>query len=61
MIVINIPFAIGYYWLFQATEVWHIFFGFGMLGFGAGLMRAPMAVYIGNTTSLRHRKEIFDL
>lgn len=61
MILINIPFAVGWIMLFEATEVWHVFFGFGMLGFGAGVMRAPMAIYIGNTTSLRHHKDAFVL
>lgn len=61
MILINIPFVAGWIMLFEATEVWHVFFGFGMLGFGAGVMRAPMAIYIGNTTSLRHLKETFVL
>lgn len=34
MILINAPFSIGWIMLAQATEVWRIFFGFGMLGFG---------------------------
>lgn len=40
MILVNIPFALGWYLLWRATEIWEIFCGFAMLGAAIGLMEA---------------------
>lgn len=40
MIMVNIPFALGWFMLYRATEVWEIFGGFAMLGMAIGLMEA---------------------
>lgn len=40
MIGVNIPYAIGFFMLYRATEVWEIFGGFVMLGMAIGLMEA---------------------
>lgn len=47
MILVNIPFAIGWYMLYRATAVWEIFFGFAMQGLAIGLMEAPIVTYLG--------------
>lgn len=39
MILVNIPFAIGWLVLHQTTAVWHIYFAFAMLGLGIGLVK----------------------
>ncbi|XP_031636109.1 facilitated trehalose transporter Tret1-like [Contarinia nasturtii] len=47
MILVNIPFAIGWYMLYRATTVWEIFLGFAMQGLAVGLMEAPIVTYLG--------------
>lgn len=47
MIIVNIPFVIGWLMLFRATAVWEVFFGFAMQGLAIGLMEAPVVTYLG--------------
>lgn len=47
MILVNIPFAIGWYMLCQANAVWMVFVGFAMQGLAIGLMEAPVLTYLG--------------
>lgn len=48
MIFVNIPFAIGWLILFQATQVWHIIVGFAMHGLAIGLMESSVFTYMCN-------------
>lgn len=50
MILVNIPFAIGWFMLYQATTVSEVFIGITFLGLAIGLMEAPIVTYIGITT-----------
>lgn len=47
MILVNIPFAIGWIMLFVANDVWLVFVGFAMQGLAIGLMEAPVLTYLG--------------
>lgn len=47
MILVNIPYLIGWFTLYQATSVVEVFIGFVMLGLAVGLMEAPVAVHVG--------------
>lgn len=47
MILVNIPFAIGWLLLYQCREVWHIFWGLISLNLAAGLAKATLMSYIG--------------
>lgn len=47
MILVNIPFAIGWLLLYQCCEVWHIFWGLISLNLAAGLAKATLMSYIG--------------
>lgn len=47
MILVNIPYLIGWLTLYQATSVAEIFIGFVMLGLAVGLMEAPVVTYLG--------------
>lgn len=46
MILMNIPFIIGWFMLYQAKFVWQIFVGFALLGFSIGLT-VQVSVYFG--------------
>lgn len=57
MILVNIPFVIGWLTLHQASSVTEIFIGFLILGLAVGLMEAPVVTYLGeiwykNSTAL---------
>lgn len=47
MILVNIPYFIGWFTLSQATSVAEIFIGVMMLGLAVGLMEAPVVTYLG--------------
>lgn len=47
MIFVNIPFIIGWFLLYQATQIWHLFFGLSVLGLAIGLMEASVMTYVG--------------
>lgn len=47
MILVNIPFIIGWYMLCQASAVWEIYTGFVVLGIAIGLSEAPVITYLG--------------
>lgn len=47
MILVNIPYAIGWSILYQATEVWQIYVAFALLGLAIGLMEAAVFTYVG--------------
>ncbi|XP_031620827.1 facilitated trehalose transporter Tret1-like [Contarinia nasturtii] len=47
MILVNIPFAIGWYTLYQASTVSHVFIGITFLGLAIGLMESAIVTYIG--------------
>lgn len=47
MMLVNIPFAIGWLMLYQANGVWMVFFGFAMQGLAIGLGEAPVLNYLG--------------
>lgn len=47
MILVNIPYLIGWFTLSQATSVPEVFIGFVMLGLAVGLMEAPTVTYLG--------------
>lgn len=36
MIAVNIPFGFGWFMLYAASEVWHIFLGLALLGLAVG-------------------------
>lgn len=45
--LVNIPFAIGWYFMYSANKVWHIFVGMGLQGLAIGLLEAPIITYLG--------------
>lgn len=47
MILVNIPFAIGWFILYSSSEVSHILFGMAVLGVAIGLMEPSMTCYVG--------------
>lgn len=51
MILVNIPFAIGWYMLYQSTEVYEVFGGMAILGMAIGLREAAVITYLGEIWS----------
>lgn len=47
MIIVNIPFIIGWLTLYQSTSIVEIFIAYGLVGFGVGLVEAPVISYLG--------------
>ncbi|XP_055302588.1 facilitated trehalose transporter Tret1-like [Sitodiplosis mosellana] len=47
MVLVNIPFALGWFMLHQGDAVWKIFTGCASFGLAAGLMEAPLITYLG--------------
>lgn len=47
MMLVNIPFALGWFTLYKAGSVGEIFFANSLLGLSIGLMEAPIVTYIG--------------
>lgn len=47
MIIVNIPYAIGWFLLCRATTIWEIFVGSAMHGFAIGLVGSPVYAYVG--------------
>ncbi|XP_055305860.1 facilitated trehalose transporter Tret1-like [Sitodiplosis mosellana] len=47
MILVNIPFAIGWFLMYRASAVWEIFVGMGLQGLAIGLLEAPILTYLG--------------
>lgn len=47
MILVNIPLAIGWFILYQATQVWHIFVSISILGISRGLSEVSDFTYVG--------------
>lgn len=45
MIAVNIPFACGWFLLYQAAQIWHIMFGFALLGLATGLAKTTVMTY----------------
>lgn len=43
----NVPFAIGWFMLYQSTEIWHIFIGEMLLLLSEGLVKTTMTTYAG--------------
>lgn len=42
MMVVNIPFAIAWFMMYQASHVSHLFIANSLLGLSVGLMEAPV-------------------
>lgn len=59
MQLVNIPFALGWFMLYRADEVWEIFAGFGILGFGIGMMESSIVTY--GWLILCHIENIFEI
>lgn len=47
MLIVNVPFIIGWFMLYNATSVVEVFIANSCLGFGVGLMESPILTYIG--------------
>lgn len=47
MILVNIPYAIGWFTLYRAILQWEVFLGFVMLGLSIGLMESPVLTFLG--------------
>lgn len=47
MILVNIPYFMGWIMLYRASSVFEVFFAFLMLGLAVGLMEAPIVTYLG--------------
>lgn len=47
MILVNIPHIIAWMILYYSTELWEVFLAYVLLGFGTGIMEAPILTYVG--------------
>lgn len=47
MLLVNIPFIVGWFMLYNATTVTEVFVAHSLLGLGVGLMESPIITYIG--------------
>lgn len=47
MLLVNIPFIIAWFMLYNATSVTEVFIAHILLGLGVGLMESPILTYIG--------------
>lgn len=47
MMVVNVPFAIAWFLMYQASDVSHLFIANSLLGLSVGLMEAPIMTYLG--------------
>lgn len=47
MIAVNVPFAIAWFMMYNATTVWEIFVANSLMGLAVGLMQSPVITYIG--------------
>lgn len=47
MILVNIPYLVGWLMLYRANSVLEVFLAFIMLGMAVGLMEAPIVTYLG--------------
>lgn len=47
MLFVNIPHLVGWFVLYFATTLPHIFIGLSLLGLGVGLKEAPIITYVG--------------
>lgn len=47
MLLVNIPFIICWFTMYQATSVTEVFIAYACLGFSVGLTEAPIITYIG--------------
>ncbi|XP_031631811.1 sugar transporter ESL1-like [Contarinia nasturtii] len=55
MIFVNIPYAIGWYTLYQSSSLWHLYLGIAFLGLAVGLMEAAVVSYIGEISEPKYR------
>lgn len=55
MFIVNIPFIIGWLMLYLSKSVVEIFIAYSLLGFGIGLVEAPIISYLGEITEPRLR------
>ncbi|XP_055307919.1 solute carrier family 2, facilitated glucose transporter member 8-like, partial [Sitodiplosis mosellana] len=47
MILVNIPYALGWFMIHQGDAIWKILTGCASFGLGIGLMEAPIITYLG--------------
>lgn len=47
MMIVNIPYTIAWFMMYNASSVVDIFIANALLGFGIGLMEAPIMTYVG--------------
>lgn len=47
MIIVNVPFAIAWFLMYQAKHVSHLFIANSLLGLSVGLMESPVMTYLG--------------
>lgn len=47
MMIVNVPFAIAWFLMYQASDVSHLFIANSLLGLSVGLMEAPIMTYLG--------------
>lgn len=45
MMIVNVPYALAWFMMYNASSVAEIFIANSLLGFGIGLMEAPIMTY----------------
>lgn len=50
MLIVNVPITIAWFMLYYASSISEIFIANALLGFGIGLMEAPLITYVGEIT-----------